>query len=103
MSPQICAKLYRLGKAAPLAASYNRVVRMSAVFPLILSLAACNRGMQNNEAVRQGVIDRMAQKGVAGVDVALTSVKLNGTEADAVAAISPKRGSPPNASSVNYH
>ena len=29
----------------------------------MVSLAACNRGNQNNEAVRQGVIDHLAQKG----------------------------------------
>jgi len=76
---------------------------MSAVVLLILSLAACNRGLQNNEAVRQGIIDRMAQKGVAGVDVALTSVKFNGNEADVVASITPKGGNPAAGMSMNYH
>jgi hypothetical protein len=76
---------------------------MCAVVLLILSLAACNRGLQNNEAVRQGIVDRMAQKGVAGVDVALTSVKFNGNEADVVAAITPKGGNPAAGMSMNYH
>ena len=76
---------------------------MSAVILLVLSLAACNRGVPSNEALRQGVIERMAQKGVGGVDVALTSVKVNGNEADVVAAITPKGGSPANAMSMNYH
>ncbi|SPF38954.1 hypothetical protein SBA4_2270003 [Candidatus Sulfopaludibacter sp. SbA4] len=59
--------------------------------------------MQNNEAVRQGVIDRMAQKGVAGVEVTLTSVKYNGNEADVVANIAPKGGNQAAAMSMNYH
>ncbi len=76
---------------------------MSAVLLLLVSLAACNRGFQNNEAVRQAVIDRMAQKGVAGVDVTVTSVKFNGDEADVVASIMPKGGNPAAGMSMNYH
>jgi hypothetical protein len=76
---------------------------MSAVLLLILSLAACNRGLQNNEAVRQGVIDRMAEKKVGGVDVNITSVKYNGNEADVVASIVPKGGNPAAGMSMNYH
>lgn len=78
-------------------------MRLSAVLLLIVSLAACNRGNQNNEAVRQGVIDRMAQKGVGGVDVTVTSVKFNGDEADVVASIIPKGGNPAAGMSMNYH
>ena len=76
---------------------------MSAVILLVLSLAACNRGVPSNEALRQGVIERMAQKNVAGVDVALTSVKVNGNEADVVASITPKGGTAANAMSMPYH
>jgi hypothetical protein len=77
-------------------------VRLCPLLLLILSLAACNRGAPNNEALRQAVIDRMAQKGVGGVDVAITSVKMNGSEADVVASITPKGGSPANAMSMPY-
>ena len=84
-------------------ASYNRIVRTSAIVLLALFLAACNRGLQNNEAVRQGIVDRMAQKGVTGVDVSITSVKFNGNEADAVAAIKPKGGNPAAGMSIPYH
>ena len=69
---------------------------------LIVSLAACNRGTPNNEALRQAVMERMAQKGVAGVDVAITSVKMNGNEADVVASITPKGGAPASAMSMPY-
>jgi hypothetical protein len=70
-----------------------------------LFLAACNRGLQNNEAVRQGVIDRLSQRGlnVGGMDVTLTSVKFNGSEAEAVAAITPKGGNPAAGMSMSYH
>ena len=78
-------------------------MRTSAVVLLVLSLAACNRGLQNNEAVRQGIMDRMAQKGVAGVDVSVTSVKYNGNEADVVASITPKGGNAAAGISMNYH
>jgi len=77
-------------------------VRLSALLLLILSLAACNRGAPNNEALRQAVIDRMAQKGVGGVDVAITSAKMNGSEADVVASITPKGGTPANAMTMPY-
>lgn len=69
---------------------------------LVVSLAACNRGTPSNEALRQAVIERMAQKGISGVDVAITSVKMNGSEADVVASITPKGGSPANAMSMPY-
>jgi hypothetical protein len=70
-----------------------------------VSLTACNRGQQNNEAVRQGVIDRLAQKGlnVAGMDVTLTTVKFTGNEADVTASITPKGGNAAAGMSMNYH
>lgn len=80
-------------------------MRICAVLLLGLSLAACNRGLQNNEAVRQGVLDRLAQRGlnVGGMDVNLKSVKYNGNEADATASITPKGGDPAAGMSMNYH
>lgn len=45
----------------------------------------------------------MAQKGVGGVDVTVTSVKFNGDEADVVASIIPKGGNPAAGMSMNYH
>ena len=76
--------------------SYNQVVRILVVLSLALSLAACHRSAPNNEAVRQGVIDYLAQKGlnVQGMNVAVTSLNMNGNHADATVSITPKGGNP---------
>jgi hypothetical protein len=81
------------------------VVRICAILLLIFSLAACNRGIQNNDAVRQGVIDHLAKAGlnVKGMDVTLSSVQYNGKQADATVAITPKGGSAAQGMSMKYH
>ena len=60
----------------------------------MLSLAACSRAPKNNDAVRQGVIDYLAQKGfnVAGMDVTVTNLELNGSHANATVSFTPKGG-----------
>jgi hypothetical protein len=85
--------------------SYNQIVRISAVLLVILSLAACNRGIKNNDAVRQGVINHLSKVGlnVAGMDVSLTSVQINGKEADATVSIAPKGGNAAQGMSMKYH
>ena len=77
-------------------ASYNRRVRISAVLFVMISLAACNRGgLQSNDAVRQGVLDHLADSqaktslNLAGMDVEIKSVQYNGNEADAAVSITP--------------
>ena len=62
---------------------------------LLAALAACNRGAQSDEAVRQGVIDHLAKAGlnVQGMDVKVTSVERNGAEANASVSIAPKGAS----------
>jgi hypothetical protein len=85
--------------------SYNQVVRISAVLLLILSLAACNRGNQSNEAVRLGVVDYLttkAQLNVAAMDITVTSVQYKGNQADATISIRPKGGPPEQAMSMAY-
>jgi hypothetical protein len=64
----------------------------------MLSLAACHRGGETKEAVRQGVIDYLATKGfnMPGMSVDVTSVQFNGSHADAVVSIAPK-GAPAGA------
>ena len=60
----------------------------------MLSLAACNRGADTKEAVRQAVIDHLAarQFNMPGMSVEVTSVQFNGAHADATVSIAPKGG-----------
>jgi hypothetical protein len=80
-------------------------VRISAVLFLSLALVACNSAKKNDDAVRQGVIDYLGQKGlnVQGMDVAVTKLDVNGSEADATVSITPKGGNPSQGMSMKYH
>ncbi len=50
---------------------------------------ACNRGIENKDAVRQAIIDHLKARNFP-VDVSLTSVTFNGKRADAVVVVTPK-------------
>jgi hypothetical protein len=81
-------------------------VRTAALVLLALSLAACNRGTRSNEAVRQGIIDHLANKAglnVKGMDINVTSVDFKGSDADATVSITPKGGNPAQGMSMKYH
>jgi len=80
-------------------------VRLSAVLLLALSLAACNSARKNNDAVRQGVIDYLAQRGlnVQGMDVSITNLEAKGNQADATVSIVPKGGDKAQGMSMKYH
>ncbi|HEV3196378.1 MAG TPA: hypothetical protein VGZ73_00680 [Bryobacteraceae bacterium] len=85
-------------------------MRISAVLFLMISLAACKRGgVQSNDAVRQGVLDHLAESqaktslNLAAMDVELKSVTFNGNDADAAVSITPKGGNPAAGMSINYH
>jgi hypothetical protein len=71
-------------------------VRFSAVLLLALALAACNSASKNNDAVRQGVIDYVASKGlnVQGMDVSVEKLTVNGSQADATVSFAPKGSKP---------
>jgi hypothetical protein len=56
---------------------------------LTLCLAACNRGVQDKEAIRQSIAAYLQGKNMA-VDVELTSAQINGSQASAEASISAK-------------
>lgn len=92
------------GKNA-LETQYNLGVRTGAVLILVLSLSACKSGTQNREAVRQGIIDHLAKKGIAtkAMDISLTSVDIKGSQADATAAMSVKGSTTGPAMSFKYH
>ena len=67
-------------------------MRIASTFLLILSLAGCHRGVESNEAVRQGVLDYLATKGMtaAAMEINVTAVKFNGDKADATVSFAPK-------------
>lgn len=65
-------------------------------------LAGCQRGAQNDEAaVRQAVMDYLSQRSdlnLSQMDVNVTSIAINGNQAEATASIQPKNapaGTPP--------
>jgi len=68
-------------------------------------MAACNRGMQSRDAVRQGLIDHLARVGlnVKAMDITLSSLQFNGNQADATVSITPKGASPEQGMSMKYH
>jgi hypothetical protein len=69
-------------------------VRIASLLLVLLSLAACNRGNQSKDAVRQGVLDYLASKGLnmAGMNVEVTAVQFNGERAEASVSITAKGG-----------
>jgi hypothetical protein len=75
------------------------------VLLLLAALVACNRGAPNNEAIRQGVIDYLAKRGlnIQGMDVAVNSVLRAGADADAAVTISPKGAPGAQGMSFKYH
>ncbi len=74
---------------------------------LFISLAGCNRGIQNNDAVRQGVIDYLSSRtqlafNFAAMDVTVTAVQFNGNQADATVSFVPKGGNPATGMTMKY-
>jgi len=86
------------------AAGYNLRVRIAATLMLVFGLAGCHRGVENNDAVRQGVLDYLATKGMtaAAMDITVTSVKFNGDKADATVSFAAK-GTGAGQMAIQYH
>ncbi len=84
--------------------SYNREVRIASLLLILLSLAACNRGSQSKDAVRQGVLDYLSSKGLnmGGMNVDVTAVKFEGDRAEASVSITAKGGAPGTGMSPVY-
>jgi hypothetical protein len=81
-------------------------VRLISPLLLILCLVACQRGGQNNsEAVRQAVVDRLAQQkmDLAAMDIQVGDVQYNGEQADANVTITLKGKSDAPPMSFRYH
>ena len=67
---------------------------MTSLFLLILCLAGCHKGIQTNEAVRQGVLDHLANQklNLQAMDVAISSVQFHGNTADVGVTVTLKGG-----------
>jgi len=80
------------------------MVRIVSLLLLILGLGACNRSAQT-DGVRQGVMDHLAAAGLnmAGMDVKLDSVQINGNQADAAVTIAVKGGAAGQGMPMKYH
>jgi len=84
------------------------VKRFWAVLAAILVMgagAACKRNIDNQEAVRQAVIDYLAKRSnlnVSGMNVDVTSVTFRPNEADAIVAITAKGAAPGQPMSMRY-
>jgi hypothetical protein len=88
---------------------YNRMVtRFRAVWAVILLMvvcASCKRSIDNQEAVRQGVIDYLSKRSnlnISGMNVDVTSVSFRQNEADAMVAITAKGANPGQPMSMRY-
>ncbi len=79
-------------------------MRIVSAFLLIFCLAGCHRGAESNDAVRQGILDYLAKKGMtpASMDINVVAVKFNGDKADATVSFAAK-GSGAGQMSIQYH
>lgn len=71
----------------------------------MILLAACSRGVQNEAAVRQGVIDYLSSKGdlnMSQMQVDVSSVSFRQDEADATVSIRPKGGAADQGMQMRY-
>jgi hypothetical protein len=70
----------------------------------MVCLAGCNRGVRDKNAVRQGVLDHLAEvrMNVASMNVDVTSVQFNGNQAEAAVSFYPKGGTAAQGMSMRY-
>jgi hypothetical protein len=79
-------------------------LKLACVLAAAVLLAGCNRAPQNEEAVRSGIIEHLSKNSgldLNSMDVDVTSVSFNASEAKATVAFRPK-GSPDQGMSMNY-
>jgi hypothetical protein len=79
-------------------------VRLISTLLLIVCLAGCHRGIENKDAVRQGILDYLATKGMtpAAMDINVTDVKFDGDKADATVSFAAK-GTGVGQMTIQYH
>jgi hypothetical protein len=72
---------------------------------LFLALAGCHRDIRNENAVRQGVLDYLANRpnlNIGSMNVQVTSVVFRKDEADAIVSFAPKGSSGSSGMSIRY-
>ena len=76
----------------PLPLVIIEVCESSRSFFVLFCLAGCHHGVENNDAVRQGVLDYLATKGMTGatMDINVTKVTYDGDKADAMVSFAAK-------------
>jgi hypothetical protein len=80
-------------------------IRFLFVLAAAISLAACSRNVQNEAAVRQGVIDYLSSKGdlnISQMQVEVTSISFRKDEADATVSFRPMGGSADSGMQMRY-
>jgi len=79
-------------------------VRIGAVLLLVAVLAACNRGNQSKDAVRQGLLDHLADRGLnlASMDIDIAAVDFHRDTADATVTFTPKGAAPGQGMTLHY-
>jgi hypothetical protein len=67
-------------------------LKASLLMPLLLIAAACNRGNQNKEAIRQGVLDHLkgSSLNLSAMDMDVTDIQFHGSNAEAAVTFKPK-------------
>jgi hypothetical protein len=80
------------------------VLKVSLLLPLLLVAAACNRGNQSKEAIRQGVLDHLKSSSVnlAAMDMDVTEVQFHGENADATVTFKPKGATVAQGMALHY-
>ena len=102
--------MIRDGRRGCRAASYNRSVRfhhlpVPVLVAVLAALAGCGRGVQNEAAVRQGVLDYLGSRAdlnVSSMQVDVTSVSFRQDEADATVSFRPKGGAVNSGMQMRY-
>jgi hypothetical protein len=80
-------------------------VRLVSLLFIFLVLAGCNRGIQNKDAVRQGVLDYLSKRtdlSMGGMTVDVTNVSFQDNRADAQVTFLPKEGPPGGGMTMRY-
>jgi len=78
---------------------------IAATLLAVLSLAGCQKDVQNKESVRQGILSYLTQNknlSVGSMDIEVTQVTFKDKEADAVVMFKPKGGDASSGMSMRY-